>query len=66
MGVLPAEAGDDGPTGTIHFHLASPAYCDDFGCASLSLQGHFIHEMTHVWQHQAGVCLPGCVRPKFQ
>ena len=46
------------PTGTIHFHPESHAYCDDFGCASLSLQGHFIHEMTHVWQHQAGIYLP--------
>jgi len=46
------------PTGTIHFHPQARAYCDDFGCASLGLQGHFIHEMTHVWQHQRGVCLP--------
>ncbi len=46
------------PTGTIHFHPQARAYCDDFGCAGLGLQGHFIHEMTHVWQHQRGVCLP--------
>lgn len=46
------------PAGTIHFHPQSPAYRDDFASASLSLQGHFIHEMTHVWQHQRGVCLP--------
>lgn len=46
------------PTGTIHFHPDSHAYCEDLGCASLSLQGHFIHEMTHIWQHQAGICLP--------
>jgi len=40
------------PTGNIHFHPASDLYCDDFAAASLSLQGLFIHEMTHVWQAQ--------------
>jgi len=27
----------------------------DFSAASLSMQAFFIHEMTHVWQHQCGV-----------
>jgi len=27
----------------------------DFSTASLSIQAFFIHEMTHVWQHQCGV-----------
>jgi hypothetical protein len=40
------------PTGNIHFHPASPHYRDDFAAAPLSLQGMFIHEMTHVWQTQ--------------
>jgi len=40
------------PTGNIHFHSASPLYRDDFSQASVSLQGLFIHEMTHVWQAQ--------------
>jgi len=40
------------PWGHIHFHPQSPHYCDDFAAASLTLQGHFIHEMTHVWQTQ--------------
>jgi hypothetical protein len=40
------------PCGHVHFHPRSPHYCDDFSEAGLSLQGLFIHEMTHVWQAQ--------------
>ena len=40
------------PTGNIHFHPMSESYRDDFAAAPLSLQGLFIHEMTHVWQAQ--------------
>lgn len=40
------------PTGNIHFHPTDPRWSEDFGAASLSLQGLFIHEMTHVWQAQ--------------
>ena len=40
------------PSGHLHFHPGSPSYCDDFAEASPQLQGHFIHEMTHVWQAQ--------------
>ena len=40
------------PMGHLHFHPQAPHYCDDFAAASLSLQGHFIHEMVHVWQAQ--------------
>jgi len=46
------------PRGHIHFHPDASAYCDDFSTASLALQGLFIHEMTHVWQHQRGLFLP--------
>ena len=43
------------PTGNIHFHPASELYRDDFAAAPVSLQGLFIHEMTHVWQaHKHG------------
>lgn len=38
--------------GHLHFHPASDSYCDDFSAARIDLQGHFIHEMTHVWQTQ--------------
>lgn len=40
------------PTGNIHFHPDCPNYRDDFATAPLSLQGLFVHEMTHVWQAQ--------------
>lgn len=40
------------PMGHLHFHPRSPSYCDDFSEAELSLQGLFIHEMTHIWQSQ--------------
>ena len=40
------------PMGHLHFHPRSDSYCDDFATADLNLQGHFIHEMTHVWQVQ--------------
>ena len=41
------------PTGNIHFHPKSPLWSEDFSRESLSLQGLFVHEMTHVWQSQA-------------
>jgi hypothetical protein len=40
------------PTGNIHFHPQSPLWSEDFSTERLSLQGLFIHEMTHVWQAQ--------------
>jgi hypothetical protein len=40
------------PTGNIHFHPADPNWREDFSTAPLSLQGLFIHELTHVWQAQ--------------
>ena len=41
------------PTGNIHFHPQSSLWSEDFSSERLSLQGLFIHEMTHVWQAQA-------------
>lgn len=40
------------PMGHLYFHPRGTAYCDDFAAASLTLQGLFIHELTHVWQTQ--------------
>lgn len=40
------------PDGDLWFHPASGLFCDDFCGQPLHLQGHFIHEMTHVWQAQ--------------
>jgi hypothetical protein len=41
------------PSGNIHFHPESGLWSEDFSKENLSLQGLFIHEMTHVWQAQA-------------
>jgi hypothetical protein len=41
------------PTGNIHFHPDSALWSEDFSKERLSLQGLFIHEMTHVWQAQS-------------
>ncbi|MDF7777234.1 vgr related protein [Sphingomonas sp. AOB5] len=46
------------PTGHIHFHPRGPHYREDFAVENLTLQGLFIHEMVHVWQHQHGLFLP--------
>lgn len=46
------------PTGGIWFHPKGPYWREDFGTAPLKLQALFLHEMTHVWQHQSGVFLP--------
>lgn len=46
------------PDGHIWFHPEGGLYCDDFCGASLTAQGLFIHEMTHVWQRQKGIYLP--------
>lgn len=46
------------PLGTIHFNPAGGAYEEDFSKSFLGRQGDFIHEMTHIWQHQCGIFLP--------
>ena len=46
------------PTGKIHFHPHGTLYREDFAASALSDQGLFIHEMTHIWQHQKGIYLP--------
>jgi hypothetical protein len=45
------------PRGHIHFHPRGDSYCNCFGESTLSGQGLFLHEMTHVWQHQSGLNL---------
>jgi len=45
------------PRGHIHFHPAGHTHCACFGDGGLSAQGLFLHEMTHVWQHQSGMNL---------
>ncbi|HVI99189.1 MAG TPA: vgr related protein [Sphingomonas sp.] len=51
------------PCGCIHFHPRGTLYRADFATASLGDQGLFIHEMTHVWQHQKGIFLPVARHP---
>ncbi|MEO9468785.1 vgr related protein [Parasphingorhabdus sp.] len=46
------------PDGNLWFHPKSGLFRADFAQAELHLQGLFIHEMVHVWQHQSGVFLP--------
>lgn len=46
------------PDGHLWFHPMGDLWRDDYALASLDLQGLFVHEMTHVWQHQRGVWLP--------
>ncbi len=42
------------PNGNIYFDPDGNLYRDDFGSADISFQALFIHEMTHIWQHQQG------------
>ena len=46
------------PDGELWLHPKSDLYCADFCDQTLVQQGLFIHEMTHVWQHQQGIYLP--------
>lgn len=45
------------PRGHLHFHPESALWHPCFAQGSLAAQGLFLHEMAHVWQHQAGVNL---------
>lgn len=45
------------PDGHIWFHPEGGLWRPDFTEASERLQAFLIHELTHVWQHQQGLCL---------
>ena len=45
------------PDGHLWFHPKGNLFCEDFCGTHIQRQGLFIHEMTHVWQHQRGVSL---------
>ncbi len=45
------------PDGAIWFHPDGGLWRDDFAAASDRLRALFVHELTHVWQHQRGVRL---------
>jgi hypothetical protein len=40
------------PNGHLWVHPKGDLWRDDYGEASINLQGLFLHEMTHVWQAQ--------------
>lgn len=46
------------PAGGIWFHPKGNLWRDDFARAHPRLQALFVHELTHIWQHQHGLCLP--------
>ncbi|WP_375395864.1 vgr related protein [uncultured Sphingomonas sp.] len=46
------------PTGHIHLHPESASWSEDFSREGHGLQGLFVHELCHVWQHQRGLFLP--------
>ena len=46
------------PDGDIWFHPDGGLWREDFADAPLSLRALFVHELTHVWQHQRGISLP--------
>jgi hypothetical protein len=46
------------PDGHIWFHPEGGLWRDDFGLESAMLRALLVHELTHVWQHQRGLCLP--------
>jgi hypothetical protein len=50
------------PNGSMYFHRS--CFLPDYSCAPPHLVHWFLHEMTHVWQHQLGyaVRLRGAVR----
>jgi len=45
------------PDGNLWLSPKGSLYCDDFCRGPIERQGLFIHEMTHVWQHQQGINL---------
>ena len=46
------------PLGHIHLHPESTAWREDYAAAEIWLRALFLHELTHVWQHQRGLFLP--------
>ena len=55
------------PNGNIYFDPNGTLYHDDFSTAGIDSQALFIHEMTHVYQHQHGekVILKGIFQRKY-
>jgi hypothetical protein len=45
------------PDGHLWFHPNGTVWSPDFSAEGPMLRGHFVHELTHVWQHQTGINL---------
>lgn len=45
------------PDGHIWCHPNGDVWCEDFSQRPLWARALFVHEMTHVWQHQTGINL---------
>ena len=45
------------PDGHLWFPPGNDSWRVDFSAAPLALQAFFLHEITHVWQHQTGLNL---------
>jgi hypothetical protein len=45
------------PRGHIHCHPRGSTWRDCYADAPINWQAFFLHEMTHVWQHQSGINL---------
>lgn len=45
------------PRGCIHFNPKGDLYRDDFAACDDGMRGFFLHELTHIWQHQRGLNL---------
>ena len=51
------------PNGALWIHPGGDLWRDDYAAAPLPLRGLFVHELTHVWQHQSGRSLALCRHP---
>lgn len=45
------------PDGQLWFHPNGSDWSEDFAAEPLPARAHFVHELVHVWQHQAGIDL---------
>jgi hypothetical protein len=45
------------PDGHIWCHPDGPNWSPCYASDRLGMQAHFVHEMTHIWQHQQGINL---------
>ena len=49
---------DSGMAPLGHLYMHGAFWREDYSEATLGMRAVFVHEMTHVWQWQTGVCVP--------